>query len=116
LLFSLFAPFPWSVPRSLEQAATIPEMLLWYILVALAAVGLLGLLRKRDLRYAHGVAAAIGLVLILALVEASTGTLVRSRGMLVPYVVILSGVGFETIRAWRVRRAYHKGQARCQTR
>jgi hypothetical protein len=105
LLFALFAPFPWSPPNNLEQAATIPEMLLWYVLLALAAVGVVTLLRRRDLAYAHGLAAAVGLLLVLALIEASTGTLVRSRGMLVPYVLILSAVGFETIRAWRARRA-----------
>ena len=102
-VFALFAPFPWSPPRTLEQVAVIPEMILWYLCLIAAVVGFAALLRRRDFRFAMGVATASGILLILALIEANTGTLVRSRDMLVPYVVMLAAVGFETMR-----RAYQR--------
>lgn len=100
ITYTLLAPFPWTA-RSLEQFATIPELLIWYVCLALAAVGFSVLLRRRDLRYAHGVAAIIGLVIVLSLISANTGTLIRSRAMLIPYVLLLSGVGID----WLLRRS-----------
>jgi hypothetical protein len=93
LLYSLFAPFPWS-PRTLEQAATIPEMVFWYGCLVFAAVATVRLLMRRDLRFAFGFATAAGLLLILSLVESNVGTLIRSRAMLVPYILILAAVGW----------------------
>lgn len=98
IAYTLFAPFPWTPARTLEQLATIPEMLIWYVCLLLALLGFLVLLRRRDLRYAPGVAMIIGLILVLSLIEANVGTLVRSRAMLIPYVLLLSAVGFETLR------------------
>ncbi len=98
VLYTLFAPFPWTA-RTLEQLATIPEMLLWYVCLVLAVVGFGALLRRRDLRFAQGVAMIIGLVLVLSLISANVGTLIRSRAMLIPYVLILSGVGIDVLLA-----------------
>jgi hypothetical protein len=104
--YTLLAPFPWTA-RTLEQFATIPEMLLWYLCLAAALVGFTVLLRRRDTRYAHGVAAIIGLTIVLSLISANTGTLIRSRAMLIPYVVLLSAVGVE----WSFRRWPRVGDA-----
>lgn len=93
LLFTLFAPFPWS-PRTMEQAATIPEMLFWYGCLLFAAVATIRLLIRRDLRFGFGFATAAGLLLILSLLESNVGTLIRSRAMLVPYVLILAAAGW----------------------
>ena len=101
VFFTLFAPFPWSVPQTIEQAATIPEMIGWYACLLLAAVGTGVLLRRRDLRYAHGLATAAGLLIVLALIQANLGTLVRSRAMLIPYVLVLAAVGWEALRVRR---------------
>jgi hypothetical protein len=100
ITYTLLAPFPWSVTRTLEQLATIPEMFIWYACLVLALAGFVVLLRRRDLRYAHGVAMIIGLTIVLSLISANVGTLVRSRAMLIPYVLILSGVGID----WLLRR------------
>jgi len=98
VLYTLFAPFPWTA-RTLEQFGTIPEMLLWYVCLVLAVAGFGALLRRRDLRFAQGVAMIIGLVLVLSLISANVGTLIRSRAMLIPYVLILSGVGIDIVLA-----------------
>jgi hypothetical protein len=98
VLYTLFAPFPWTA-RTLEQFATIPEMLVWYLCLPAALVGTLVLLRRRDLRFAHGFAMTVGLVLVLSLIGANVGTLIRSRAMLIPYVLMLSGVGISLMLA-----------------
>jgi hypothetical protein len=110
ITFTLFAPFPWTA-QTLEQLATIPEMIVWYACLGLALLAFLTLLRRRDFRYAHGVAAIIGLVIVLSLISANTGTLIRSRAMLIPYVLILSGVGID----WMLRR-YPRLAARLRMR
>jgi hypothetical protein len=99
IIYTLFAPFPWT-DRTFEQLVTLPEMLIWYVCVVLALIGFIALLRKRDLRYSHGVAAIIGLVIVLSLISANVGTLLRSRAMLIPYVLLLTGVGID----WLMRR------------
>jgi hypothetical protein len=99
ITYTLLAPFPWTA-RTLEQFATIPELVIWYVCLALAAAGFIVLVRRRDLRYAHGVAAIVGLIIVLSLISANVGTLIRSRAMLIPYVLLLSGVGID----WLLRR------------
>jgi hypothetical protein len=94
ILFTLFAPFPWAA-TTLEQFATIPEMLLWYASLALALLGFIRLFRRRDFRYAQGVASIIGLVILLSLISANVGTLVRSRAMLIVFVLLLTAVGVD---------------------
>jgi hypothetical protein len=94
ITYTLLAPFPWTA-RTGEQFATIPEMLIWYVSILLAIVGFVVLLQRRDLRYAHGVAAIMGLTIVLSLISANVGTLVRSRAMLIPYVLLLTGVGID---------------------
>lgn len=98
MTFTLFAPFPWTA-RTGEQFATIPEMVLWYLCLVAAVVGFVWLLRRRDTRYAQGVAAIIGLTIVLSLIGANVGTLIRSRAMLVPYVLMLTGVGIDALLA-----------------
>jgi 4-amino-4-deoxy-L-arabinose transferase-like glycosyltransferase len=102
LLYSLFAPFPWSPPRTLEQAAAIPEMIFWYGCLLFGAAATALLIIRRDLRFAFGFATATGLLLILALIESNVGTLLRSRAMLVPYVLALGAAGWvETVATRR---------------
>jgi hypothetical protein len=96
ILYTLFAPFPWAA-STIEQAATIPEMLIWYACIVLAILGFVTLFRRRDFRYAHGVAVIIGLVFVLSLIGANVGTLLRSRAMLIPFVLLLAGVGIEIV-------------------
>jgi hypothetical protein len=102
MLFTLTAPFPWTA-RTLEQFATIPEMLLWYLIVLAALAGVVSMLARRDLRFAQGLTAGGGIFVILSLIEANAGTLVRSRDMLIPYVVILAAVGFEQLASRSAR-------------
>lgn len=92
LLYTVAAPFPWTA-RTLADLATIPEMLVWYLCASLAVIGFVVLARARDFRFAPGVAALIGLTFIFGLIQGNIGTLIRSRAMLIPLVIVLACVG-----------------------
>jgi hypothetical protein len=102
LTYVLAAPFPWTADRMIEQV-TIPEMLLWYAAVVLAFVGLARHWRIWQ-QYAHLLGYIGGIVLLLALTQGNLGTLVRHRGMVIPFVLIFSGAGAAWLWArWQAR-------------
>jgi hypothetical protein len=86
------APLPWEV-QSRPALSYVPEQIVWYILVLLAPIGFV-LACRRDaltagLLMAHALVAAI----TVALISGNVGTLVRHRGLALPYLVWLSAVG-----------------------
>lgn len=85
----LGAPFPWAA-RSLNDVATIPDVLLWYVLVILAVVGTAGLARRRVWAAAMVALVGLGIGAILALTEGNVGTLFRHRAMLIPLASALA--------------------------
>jgi hypothetical protein len=97
ILYLALAPFPWSA-RTPTEIATIPDVLLWMGSEFLALVGLVYLLRRRDLGYAYGVLSFAGLALVLSLAEGNVGTLLRHRAMLIPEVAVLAAVGVSALR------------------
>lgn len=104
ILYVVGAPFPVAA-RTLGQAATIPEMLLWYLTIALALSGLVALASRRHFGYAYGILVLLAVGLVLSLVEGNVGTLVRHRAMLIPFAVTLAAIGFCELRrvprSWR---------------
>lgn len=92
LAYALAAPFPWAARRTIERII-IPEMLLWYVLLALATLGLAVHWRSWQ-RYVHLLGYLAGVLLLFAIGQGNFGTLIRHRStMLVPFVVIFSGAG-----------------------
>lgn len=104
IIFTLGAPFPWTADRAIEQL-TIPDMLLWYVALALALVGALAHLRQWR-RFVHIGGYVVGMVLIFAVAQGNVGTLIRQRAMMiVPFVVIFSGAGAAWLWSrWQARR------------
>lgn len=102
-LFLLAAPTPLTA-RSTAELAAFPEMLIWYVMWVLTALGVWRLLRERRLGYAYGALMFGGIFLALSLAEGNTGTLVRHRTMLVPFVAVLGVVGLSAVMETRVRR------------
>jgi 4-amino-4-deoxy-L-arabinose transferase-like glycosyltransferase len=92
ILYALAAPFPWAASRPVERMA-IPEMLLWYLLLALALLGLVHRRRRwHDYLFLLGYIA--GVLLIFAIFQGNYGVLMRQRSsMLAPFVAIFSGAG-----------------------
>jgi hypothetical protein len=96
--YLIAAPFPW-LARSQNELATIPEMLIWYLTEALAIVGVVHLVRRRDFRYAYGALVLAGVAFVLILAEGNVGTLLRHRAMIIPEAVALASVG--AVVMWR---------------
>jgi hypothetical protein len=96
-------PLPWEA-RSASALAYLPEQVFWYLIVVFAPLGIVGSLRRDRvtagllLGYA-GVAA-----LAVAMISGNVGTLVRHRGLALPFVVWLSAVGVCDLIRWLDRR------------
>lgn len=116
LAFAIAAPFPWAAQRTVERL-TVPEMLLWYALLALAGLGA-AMNRDRWRSYAHLVVYIGGMFLIFAIGQGNLGTLVRQRSMMVaPFVFVFSGAGAMWFwEIWRSRgRAESAGEEEAPT-
>ena len=88
----LTVPLPWQI-ESRSGLAFLPEQIVWLVLLVLAPIGV-GAAFKRDalitsLLITHGCTSA----LIVALSGGNVGTLVRHRGLALPYLAWISGAG-----------------------
>ena len=98
--------WPWEA-RSTATVAYLPEQVVWCLLVAFALIGLPFAFRRdvivAGLLVGHAVVAAA----TVALISGNIGTLVRHRGLALPYFVWISGVGAcQLLAAWRPRTAH----------
>jgi hypothetical protein len=85
-------PLPWKV-QSRAALAYLPEQIVWYVLVVLAPLGLVTSFRRdavvTGLLLGHAVVAAV----TVAVTSGNIGTMVRHRGLVLPYLVWISAVG-----------------------
>ena len=89
-------PAPWQI-QSRSALVFWPEQAMWYALVALVPVGLfVGLRRSPDLACVLAAAAATAIAAV-ALTSGNIGTLVRHRGLALPYLVWFSVLGWCTV-------------------
>ena len=92
LVSYITVPLPNQIYSS-AALAFLPEQIAWYVLVALAPVGLVFAMRRdvliTSLLLMHGVGAALP----VALTSGNIGTLVRHRGFALPYLIWISAVG-----------------------
>ena len=97
-------PLPWEV-RSTAALLYLPEQLLWYLLVALVPLGVVGSCRRDPVVGSLLLGYALCAALTVAMTSGNIGTLVRHRGLALPYIVWLSAVGAcDSIRWWSRRR------------
>src|SRR5206468_9338533 len=83
---------PWNAP-SRTTAAYLPEQIIWYVLVALVPPGIIFSFRRNAVVTGLLLAHALLLGAAVAFTDGNVGTLVRHRGLALPYLVWLSGVG-----------------------
>jgi hypothetical protein len=95
-------PWPWQAVSRAEMVH-IPQQMLWYLLVALAIVGVVVGLRRHLVFTAVVTANALAAAAILSLTNGNIGTLVRTRDMVTPMLAILAGLGACVIGRWAVR-------------
>ena len=96
MAYAIFAPFPWEIRRTADLA-TIPEMVAWYLLLALAAWSFWRF-RRHWWALTPWALFIGGLLLVFTLAEGNVGTLYRHRSMLVPAVAVLASPGL--VAAW----------------
>lgn len=90
--YFLFAPFPWNI-NSLPQFLVQPQIILWYVLVTLAAVGFINSLRRRfALTLAVFLYIFIG-ISFWALTEGNVGAAFRHRDHFAAIVFIYAAIG-----------------------
>ena len=100
----LTAPRPWTI-ESRAALAFVPELMFWYCVLALLPVGVVAALRRDALVTAVLSAYAFGVGALVALTGGNIGTLVRHRGLALPYLIWLSAMGAEALLTWTARKA-----------
>lgn len=103
LAFFLLAPFPWQIGSTLS-ALTLPEMLVWYVLLGFVVYGAWHLVRLRFNRVEPILIFSVLTASIYALVEGNAGTAYRHRAQLVVFFLIFAAVGIEIFRRRRETR------------
>src|SRR5439155_2731684 len=102
-------PVPWQLatPREL---AYLPEQLVWYAMLLLAPFGVVAGWRRNPLVTALLVGAVVPTAVALALTSGNIGTMLRLRGVTVPYLAVLTAVGgCDVLETLASRRAFDSG-------
>jgi hypothetical protein len=98
VLYVLFAPFPWMI-GNLRQLITLPELLVWWLLVPIMVRGYWFAFRHR-LRESFPITIfTVGLTLAYALYQSNVGTAYRQRAQLFVFFFVFISLGLELRRA-----------------
>ena len=101
-------PTPWEV-QSRSALAYLPEQLIWYVLLALAPFGVVYGMRHDSVLTGLLVGNAAVFAISVALASGNVGTLVRHRGLALPFLVWLSAIGACDLLSWRLTAARDRG-------
>ncbi len=102
VLYVMVAPFPWMM-TNMRQLVTLPEMLIWWLLLPMMLKGYWFVLRNR-LRESFVVCIfTISLILAYALYQSNVGTAYRHRAQLYGFFFILISIGLELRREARLK-------------
>lgn len=85
-------PLPWAI-ESRTALAYMPEYVVWLTLVALMPAGLAAGLRRDAVLTCVLVAHGCAIVLMVALTSGNVGTLIRHRGLALPYLIWFASLG-----------------------
>lgn len=102
LIYFIFSPFSWSA-TSLWELITYPQMVIWYFLLFMAAIGTFMALRYNANKITGIIIFCSFVVFLSALTEGNTGTLFRHRDMLTPLLLVFSAGGIARILLVRVK-------------
>lgn len=91
IAYALLAPFPWKPARPLDLL-TVPEILLWYLMLPSLLWSLWRMSGKRLLVLPMALFVG-GALTVFALAEGNVGTLYRHRAMVIPFAAILASPG-----------------------
>ena len=97
LLYLLFAPFPWQL-ANLRQSITLPEMLLWWSLFPLLALGFWFTLKYRLRQALPVLLFTTMLTLVYSVFQGNVGTAYRQRAQIVVFYFMFVSVGYVLLR------------------
>jgi hypothetical protein len=100
-------PLPWRI-ESRAMLAFLPEQMFWYVLVLLMPIGFVAGLRRDILLTSLIASHALVAIAMVALTGGNVGTLVRHRGLALPYLIWFAALGAVTLAA----RVIHLGGRR----
>jgi hypothetical protein len=85
-------PLPWRM-SSTSLRAYLPEQVFWYALILLTPLGLVAGFRLSPVLTGMLAAHAAAVIVLVALNSGNIGTLIRHRGLALPYLVWLAALG-----------------------
>lgn len=103
LVSYLVVPVPWRL-ATMSEAAYLPEQIVWYVLLALAPLGIVIGYRHDKLVTSLIAGYLVPTAVVVALTTGNVGTLIRHRTLIVPYLVWLSAVGACAVVGWMTRK------------
>src|SRR5207245_3698362 len=103
LLYLLFAPFPWQL-TSLRQTLTLPEMLVWWALFPMLALGLWFSIKYRLRQISPILIFTSMLSLAYSVFQGNVGNAYRQRAQLLVFYFIFVAVGFVLMKERREER------------
>jgi hypothetical protein len=102
----LAEPLPWR-RDSTAIRAYVPEQVVWYALVLLVPIGLGAGLHRDPLLTSLLAAHAGAVIMMVAMTSGNIGTLIRHRGLVLPYLAWLAGLGAVGLIRVAVQRSPH---------
>ena len=109
LLSFILVPLPWQV-QSARELAYLPEQLAWYALVVLLPLGAWVALGRGRLAACILMGYGAPTAVVLALTNGNVGTLLRLRGLVIPFVAWLSIAGLDALMARSKRLVDERGR------
>ncbi len=88
----LTEPLPWHA-ESRAMLAYLPEQMAWYVLLAFVPFGLWAGLRQDAVVTCLLAAHAFAVIMMVAMTSGNIGTLIRHRGLALPYLAWLAALG-----------------------
>ena len=92
----LLTPLPWEI-RTRSELAFLPEHMFWYVMLALLPFGVVAGWKRDPLTTSLLLGYALPTAAVLALTNGNVGTLLRLRGLVTPYLLWLSVLGFVSL-------------------
>jgi hypothetical protein len=85
-------PLPW-IPRSRAMLAYVPEQAAWWSLLLVVPFGIAAGLKRDALLTSVLLSHAVAIIMMVALTSGNIGTLIRHRGLVLPYLVWIAALG-----------------------
>jgi hypothetical protein len=102
----VLTPLPWEA-RSRSELASLPEHVLWYVMLILAPVGFIAMWQRDPKLACLLLGLALPMAATLAVTNGNVGTLLRLRALILPQLLWISAAGLVAVIATLLERTRH---------